>query len=227
MKLHIYYRLCAKEGNVERPKWYSKKGCYLSLLGSMSFGDSESLRVFVDGENPQWHTESIDTVHIEPRADSESGKSASFWTCYLSAIEQPEDDWVYFVEDDYLHLPSSLSKLLHCIEDVKPDLVSLYDHPDRYRDLPVHNLTNGKNDIFISRDHHWRTIPSTCMTFACSVRILKSEQEKFEKWKHVDFELFPDLLGLKSGERKYLMVGAIPSLATHCQSGYIAPFWRE
>jgi hypothetical protein len=226
MKLHIYYRLCAKEGNVERPKWYSKKECYGSFVEALFEVSKKdvSFDLSVDGDIPTWTSPFSDNCTT---VTFDVGKSQSFWAVYQRSLQWPDDDWAYFVEDDYLHLPDSLFKLRHCIEDVKPDLVSLYDHPDRYRDLPEHNLTTGRNDIYTSRDHHWRTIPSTCMTFACSVRVLKSEQEKFEKWKHVDFELFPDLLGLKSGERKYLMVGAIPSLATHCQSGYIAPFWRE
>ena len=224
MRLHILYRLCDKENpTVKRPDWYSKVRCYVSLSRRLRDTPASLANVdttiILDGAMPSW-------MENPPRiiALTEGGKDKSMLQCYQEALGYQDEDWVYFVEDDYMHEWDALPKLLHCIEDVKPDLVSLYDHPDRYKDLPEHNLTQGHNDIYVSRDHHWRTIPSTCMTFACSVRVLKDNRELFEEWKHVDFELFPRLLGLKGDRPKhYLMVGAIPSLATHCQEGYLAP----
>ena len=219
--IHILYRLTELEsGAANRPAWYTKRECFYSLCvhANMPF------TVYLEG-GCDWLLQkaNVKNVHLD--------KSESFIYCYRDAILLPEEDWVYFCEDDYLHVPEAMTKLEHCIEDVKPDLVSLYDHPDRYRDLPEHNLTNGKNDIFVSRDHHWRTVPSTCMTFAASVKCLKENQDLFEEWKHVDFELFPRILGLRGGERpkKYLMVGAMPSLATHCQLDYTAPVvdWKK
>jgi hypothetical protein len=177
-----------------------------------------SCRIVVDGNIPNW-------IGLEVIQLNNVGNAPSFRFAYQEAAKCPEVDWVYFSEDDYLYLPDAMSKLFHCIEDVNPDLISLYDHPDRYRDRPEHNLTNGKNDIFISRDHHWRTVPSTCMTFAASISVLKENQDLFERWETSDNELFPRLLGLRGEERpkKYMMVGAIPALATHCESSFLSP----
>jgi len=215
--IHVLYRLLAGENKRERPEWYSKHNCFSSLLANI--GQGIDLRIFLNGGECDWLPDFVHTTRVNIPVISES-----FLLVYHEALLFPRWDWVYFCEDDYLHVPGALFKLQNCIEDVKPDLVSLYDHPDRYRDLPEHNYTQGKNDIFISRNHHWRTIPSTCMTFGASVKVLRENQDLFEKWTYVDFELFPRLLGFKEDRpNKYLMVGAIPSLATHCQTDYLAP----
>jgi len=216
--IHILYRLLTGENKKGRPEWYSKQRCFFSLFNNVAEG--MDLRVFLNGGDCDWlpHEANVAKVNIPEMSDS-------CLMVYNEAVQLPEDDWVYFCEDDYIHVSGALLKLQHCIEDVKPDLISLYDHPDRYRDLPQHNLTNGKNDIFVSRDHHWRTVPSTCMTFGASVRVLKENGDLFREWTYIDFELFPHILGLRGGERpkKYLMVGAIPALATHCELGYTSP----
>ena len=215
--IHILYRLITTENNQKRPRGYSKQACFSSLIQAMSHGIT--LKVYLNRGPCDWlydtEVENIDTKDMSETA----------LLVYHEALKFPDADWVYFCEDDYVHEPDALVKMMHCIKDVKPDLISLYDHPDRYRDLPEHNFTQGKNDIFISRDHHWRTIPSTCMTFGASVKVLRENQDLFEKWTYIDFELFPRILGFKEPRpNKYLMVGAIPSLATHYQTGYLAPY---
>jgi hypothetical protein len=222
--IHVLYRLTTTENTQDRPVWYSKRDCFRSLVAAMTTGKTTgmTLKVFLHKGPCEWLYDTV-VQEIDTKDMAE--------TCvlvYHEAIKLPDEDWVYFSEDDYMHKPDSLVKLQHCIEDVKPDIISLYDHPDRYRDRPEHNFTNGKNDIYISRDHHWRTIPSTCMTYGISVKCLKENQDLFEEHKHVDFNLFPAILGYK-GERpnKYLMVGAIPSLATHCMTEHLAPFWSN
>ena len=222
--IHILYRLLVGENKKGRPEWYSKKACFHSVYQAMTGG--MTLKVYLNKGPCGWLHDDVIVENIDTRDMAE--------TCllvYHEAVKFPSTDWVYFCEDDYMHLPDSFAKLQHCIEDVKPDLISLYDHPDRYINLPEHNLTNGKNDIFVSRDHHWRTIPSTGMTFAASVKCLKENQDLLEEWTYIDFELFPRILGLRGGERlnKYLMVGAIPGLATHCEDGYLSPIvdWNK
>ena len=41
-------------------------------------------------------------------------------------------EWVYLVEDDYLHLPESKARLVQAAEAGIADYLTLYDHPDKY-----------------------------------------------------------------------------------------------
>jgi len=225
--LHVLYRLCdgdRKRG--ERPLGFSKRKCLNSFLDSCGSGIFANIEYIIDGESPDW-------LMIEPLRTSKAGSAQSFWFAYNLAITYPKEDWVYFAEDDYMYAPEAITKLWHCIQTIPTDFISLYDHPDRYKSLPEHNLTDGKNDIYWDGMHHWRTIPSNTMTFAARVSSLIAGKALFDEWTNrdgftVSWELFPRLLGLKgNSSHKMKMIGAIPSLATHCEIDNLAPGWKE
>ena len=62
-----------------------------------------------------------------------------------------KDDLIYFVENDYLHLDSWVSKVLDlfsCYDSL--NYVSLYDHNDKYMSI----YDNLVSKIFTSKTHH-------------------------------------------------------------------------
>ena len=222
MNLHIFYRAKDDVGAGPRPEYFHKRRCFENFVAE--FGNE--MVAVVDGDVPRWLLTKKLIVLDSHGEKTEEGKASTFIECYKRAIELPDDDWTYFVEDDYLHLPGSRGKLIDCIEELCPDMITLYDHPDRYRtDIPEHNPAHHTHSVFVTKSHHWRPVPSTCMTFAASVIALKEGRELFEQWKHVDFELFPRLQGLRGDwpGRKMLLLGPVPSLATHCQTNVFAP----
>ena len=159
---------------------------------------------------------------------------------YQKATRLQSNDLVYFVEDDYIHKPDSIEKLLECSNEIKEaDYITLLDHPVRYArdyhfglDVP-HRITT----IFLSTSHHWRSQESTCMTFAAKVRTLREDKPIFEKYVKQrdvpeDRELFKRLQGLAGYEEDSpfrLLIGPIPSLCTHCHIPWMAPIvdWEE
>jgi hypothetical protein len=164
---------------------------------------------------------------------SEVGNSATFWRAMEYAFDLPDGDLVYFVEDDYLHLPDALVKLMECRSALNADYITLYDHPVRYmphypfgRDLPLR-----KNAVYMSGTHHWRTVESSCMTFAATPKVLREDVSIFDchvRQRRVpaDRELFRHLLGLGQYEDCQIprtLIGPIPSLATHLEEPWLAP----
>jgi hypothetical protein len=166
-------------------------------------------------------------------AISSSGNSESLLAAVAVAMSYADDDVLYFVEDDYLHEVSALVKLKEVFNHIKPDYVTLYDHPDRYlprnhphRDLPLHHY-----ETYWAGTHHWRTVESTCMTFATTLKTLRADLGLF--LTHVlpgqlpfDRLLFRRLQGLgqfAASPHRRVLLGAIPSLATHCEALYLAP----
>jgi hypothetical protein len=208
----------------KRPIGYSKVNCLNNFLKACEYIKGDwNFRIVCDGTRPEWLT-------IEPFIQLDNaGNAQSFWRTYKEALEHPDHDWIYFAEDDYIYLPSAMAELELAIQNLGVDFITLYDHPDRYLNLPEHNLTDGRNIIKLSGFRHWRTSPSSPMSFAASVRALRACYDLFDVWTNrdgytVSWELFPRLQGLR-GEKDYgfRLMGPMPSLATHCVIDYLSP----
>ena len=138
----------------------------------------------------------------------------------------PEDQVVYLVEDDYLHLPGSPQVLLEGIRVA--DYVSLYDHKDKYL-----NANEGGPNPFIeyggeltrvirTKSAHWKLTNSTTMTFATTVKVLREDQhiwDKHTQGRHPND--FPAFLELARKHRR--TITPIPGYSTHCEPLFAAP----
>jgi hypothetical protein len=207
-----------------RPVGYSKQYCFNNFLKACA-DVVPNINIICDGKCPAWVW-----LTEEPYMQFENvGNAQSFWRTYNEALKHQDDDWIYFAEDDYIYLPNAMKELQLAIQNLGVDFITLYDHPGRYEHLPEHNLTDGKNTIKLSGSRHWRSSPSTTMTFAASVKALRACHDLFDEWTNrsgftVSWELFPRVQGLK-GDKDYgfRLMGPIPSLATHCVTGYLSP----
>jgi len=232
------YRACSGECMEIRPAFFSKLRCLKNFLWVLRQVTSASFCLIYDGEL----REDFRTL-VEPIGEidvlSNVGNSGSFWHAFQKALTFPDSDIIYFVEDDYLHCLEAIVKLVECFEDVPTDYVTLYDHPMRYRlnCQPDGDWPLNENGIYVSRSHHWRTVESTCMTFAARTKVLREDRLIFEMHtcrtcKPADRELFRHLQGLGkysqlSPQRR--LVGPMPSLATHCHKLWLAPIvdWKK
>lgn len=137
-----------------------------------------------------------------------------------------DDDVVYFVEDDYLHVPGAKQALVEGISIA--DYVSLYDNSDKYINAadggPNHFVEHGGEMTRVIRtpSSHWKVTNSTTMTFAVTVTTLREDREvwgKFTKGGHPrDFEAF-----LTLAESGRSVITPIPSRSTHCEYEWAAP----
>lgn len=155
-------------------------------------------------------------------------------TCRLSynlACELPDEDGVYFVEDDYLHLEGSQKAMLEGLAIA--DYVTLYDNPDKYKNAPDggNPLVDGGGEltrVFRTPSTHWKQTSSCTMTFAARVSAFKEDRPLFDKHTYSqqpdDFGIFLNL-ALRS---QRALINPIPSLATHTEMAGLAPGidWR-
>lgn len=112
-----------------------------------------------------------------PYVLSDCGNAGSLRLVLQKAIELPEDELVYVVEDDYLHLPTAPQLLLEGIRHA--DYITLYDHPDKY----TSNYNGGEvSKVIRTPLSHWRFTISTCMTFATKVGTLKEDFQIWQKY---------------------------------------------
>lgn len=115
------------------------------------------------------------------------GNTNSWRFCVNYALENfGEEDCVYFVEDDYLHLPGSESLILEGLEIA--DYVTLYDHPEMYKNPeagggnPFIKYGGEETRVLLSPSSHWKFTNSTTMTFAVKVKTIKSDKSIWWEW---------------------------------------------
>jgi len=233
--IHIFYRYCGRENNRPRPSFYNKRVCLQSLLGAFERVPKAHLTLISDSDIPN------DIISlIKGRAEivqlSNVGVEHSFIQTLQEVPKRSKNELVYLVEDDYIHLPDALEKLVECYHEHFSDYITLFDDPLRYKlsenvppDLPV------SKELFVSKSHHWRVIESTTFTFAGNAKTIHEDIDIFtyhtlrrikEKKYVMDRESWRQLQSLgdySSKGRKRKLIGAIPSLATHCETTALSP----
>jgi len=175
----------------------------------------------------------------EPRGEIvELGKTNNALSC-LKAVQLasslPDDELVLLSEDDYLWLPVAVTEIVGALGSLPGDYVTGYDHPVRYQ--PDYSLgadwEHWYTTIHIHGERHWRSQESTCMTFAATALTLRQDYTYFDRYHDngkntpADRELFRHLCGLGAyrdvDTPRRLLLGPMPSLATHAHLPWLAP----
>jgi hypothetical protein len=138
----------------------------------------------------------------------------------------PDDEIVYFLENDYVHREGSDLAIEEAIE-LGADYVTLYDHPDKYLnpDEGGNPYIDGRSEVtrvFLTDSCHWKLTNSTTGTFAATIKVLKRDYETIKKYANnqhwSDFNMFTDLLNQGA-----TLVSPIPSYSTHGDLQTISP----
>lgn len=169
MKINIIYRLCEESLNKKdfRPDWFSKIKCLETFYNAVENAKENGVNVVIyfvfDGDKGELNDKINDifndaVIKYVNYKDNEK----SLVECYKLADTLKGN--IYFVEDDYLHKPESITKIVQVLDDYH--LVTGYDHLDRY--TRTDDVTLGRDYILFSKETnlHWRSTESTCLTFA-------------------------------------------------------------
>lgn len=154
------------------------------------------------------------------------GNAGSFIYQLNLVKDLPDDDYVYFVEDDYLHWKSAEKVLLEGLKKFPDDAVTLYDHPDKYQFKGVNpeiTVWDGEKTVLSKTDScHWKMTNSTTMTFAAKVSTIKMNIEIMEQFcdkeQPRDYEMWKALAG-----RGVKVWCSVPGYSTHCHEPWISP----
>lgn len=230
MTVDIIYRL--SDNGYNKPKFSNATKMHC-LHNCVKHFKADNIHLFVDETNLLPETkESIEMLdEVIPFKNFQyyvGGSSAGSWRhVYDYAMQSFNDtDIIYFVEDDYLHLPNSAKVLLEGMAIA--DYVSLYDHNDKY--IPS---TNGGNPfvgidcgettkVFRTESTHWKLTNSTTMTFATTHLQLKQDNDVWQKYTQGshpnDFQCFLELRALGCS-----LITPIPGYSTHCEPRWASP----
>jgi len=218
MKIHIFYRHYNISGNdfKNRPSWFDFEKCFVNLLSTIE-GENIDLHLIMDGEIESNFINQYKDKFILHQIKAGNDQSSFYQTWQIVKETKIEDqDLIYFLENDYLHLKGWVNKVKELFKTYRlPHYVSLYDHNDKYFLSMYENLVSK---IFTTETHHWRTTPSTCGSFIVNKNIFNLDYD-VHTTTFGDHDKFLSL----GQEKNRLIITPIPGLSTHCMEGLMSP----
>ena len=213
MKLNVLYRI-SEAGNSKQKLDHATK--FYCLKNFCSEFVNSNIIIIADNCKP----ETIENLKVFEKKIIETslGNAKSWRYCVEYSISNfNNNEAVYFVEDDYIHLPDSEKILLEGL--VISDYVTLYDHPDKYKNTnnggvnPLIKYGGEKTIVMLTEHSHWKITNSTTMTFAVKMDTLIVDKDIWWRWTEgnipSDFFAFIHLSSDIGVIRKILLVGRL------------------
>lgn len=226
--MKIYYRISDGSYKKDRLANATKKGCLENFLKHFPTNEITIYADNVKDDTYNW----LSTYGCELVRSNGGSSAGGFRVVMDAALSLQTDEVIYFVEDDYFHLPESRKILLEGVK--RSHYITLYDHPDKYIPAqlggnPLIDLDGAEDTkVFRTDSRHWKLTNSTTMTFATTTQTLNEDKEIWKKYTSGtyphDFNCFIELR-----ERGRTLASPIPSLSTHCETQWVAPFidWQN
>jgi len=232
--LHIFYRHVHVKANERsrdprksRPEWFTHEKCFRNLLQTIAadpLGHRVVLTVMYDGSLEDLQTDFMASyiandklgIRLQFIKGGSDRNSFLITMALAKSLQVPDTDVLYFLENDYVHQHGWVSKLLELYRSDQPfDIVSLYDHKDKYFSPLYTDLTAR---LYVTNTHHWRTAPSSCASFIMSKAGLERDYDVLTAGE-TDYHFFTKLV---NGRGRVLLT-PIPGLSTHSMEGYLSP----
>jgi hypothetical protein len=230
--MKIIYRISDTGYNKVKPPYINNENCLKNAIQTFSPFEYHWL-VIADNvsENTYNMLDSQIGALFVQRVSVGHG-AGTFNLALNHALTLPDDEIVYFLENDYLHKPDS-DKIMAEGFELGADYISLYDCPDKYLDPSRGGnpyCEGGAEDtrVYLSESCHWKMTNSTTMTFASKVKTLHEDEEILRKFTSEsyprDFEMF---LALRDKGRSLLT--PIPGYSTHGETRWLTPLcqWEK
>jgi hypothetical protein len=221
--MKIFYRISEAGYNKVKPNYINNENC-LKNFCNIFFDYIHDIHIIADNcsnDTLDIIKKYIDPINIEQVS---IGHGAGTFNLALDkALKFKDDEIVYFVENDYVHVPGSDVVIQEGFK-IGSDCVSLYDHPDKYVDGVNPYVSGGGEEtkVFLSKSCHWKLTNSTTMTFASTVYNLRMHESIFRKWTNTthphDFDMWINLR-----EQGVSLITPIPGYSTHGESAWLAP----
>jgi hypothetical protein len=225
--IKIIYRVCDAVNSLHRgvdgsenprPNGMSKsqviKACAKSLKDSVKEIDHEFHLIgdMVSQELWSFLLTELNPVYSE-NSLQKLGGLGSLIKCAEIAKSFDDNDFVYMVEDDYLHDPMSFHRIFDFLEFSKqidiPWFIHPSDYPDQYR-------KPKRSYIFQTNTGYWREVSSTTFTMLFLAKTFKKFYSNFNKAcvGVGDDGIFSQIFGNEA-----LCFSPLPGIATHLHTG--------
>ena len=213
----------------KKPSYITKENCLKNFIDN--FGNKD-ITIIADNVGEKLMKTIKSFIPQEQIIITSYGHGAgSFRKSLELSLSLPDNKYVYYVEDDYLHKNNSKEILLEGLRIA--DYVSLYDHPDKYinaNEIKDNCQGNPKivdnseeTRVYLTDTTHWKQTNSTTMTFATNIKTLKEDYIEILKYCSgtfpYDYYMFRDLIDNK----KRKLITSIPGYSTHGETYFLSP----
>ena len=228
--MKIIYRISDTGYNKIKPDYITNENC-LKNFCNVFFDNIHDIKIIAD--NVSEDTFTMIKKYIDPHNITQVsvGHGAGTFNLALDeALKGEDEDIMYFVENDYIHLPNSPKIIEEGIKLGAP-YITLYLHPDKF--IPPQQGGNPEVDEtggYLTRIYRGETelfgmFNSTTMTFASTVKNLKQDEEILRKWTSGthpdDFKMFLDLRS-----KGKVLLCPLNTYSTHGESNWLAPLYK-
>jgi hypothetical protein len=223
--MKIIYRISDVGYNKVKPNYINNENCLKNA--SLYFKEADWL---VIADNTSKLTDQMITKYQSNIMKVSIGHGAGTFNLALDeALKHDNNEIIYFLENDYLHLSNS-DKILSEGINMGADYVALYDHPDKYIDGANPFVEGGGEytKVFLSESCHWKLTNSTTMTFASKVKTLREDESILRKWTNTthphDFQMFLELR-----DKGRSLITPLPGYSTHGETAFLTPLinWND
>ena len=227
--MKIIYRISDAGYNKIKPEYINNENC---LKNFVSVFGNEDLHIIAD--NCSEPTLNIIEKYVIPnniKKVSVGHGAGTFNLALDMALTYNDDEIIYFVENDYVHLKGSPQIIEEALE-IGASYVTLYLHPDKF--IPPHQGGNPEVDadggyptkIYRGKTQLYGMFNSTTMTFASTVGTLKADETILRKWTNQghypdDYKMF---LELRDNGKALLC--PLNTFSTHGETNWLAPLYK-
>jgi hypothetical protein len=226
--MQVIYRISDTGYQKEKPDYISNQNCFENALRTFNKANWWVIADNVGDETSGFLHSKLKTIEYVS-----VGHGAGTFNLALNiALNLPDNEIVYFLENDYLHKPEA-DKILEDGFNLGFDYITLYDHPDKYLN-PFEGgnpFCSGRAEdtrVYLGEYCHFKLTNSTTMTFAAKVKTLKEDESILRKWTKdthpYDFQMFMELK--QKGRR---LASSIPGYSTHGETQWLTPLtnWKN
>ena len=224
--MKIFYRISDAGYKKVKPNYINNENCLNNFTTVFKQYIDD---IFITADNVCDDTYDMICKYIKPNKIERVsvGHGAGTFNLTLDqALKYDDNEIIYFVENDYLHIKDS-DDILQEGFSLGFSYVSLYDHPDKYIDPSMGGNAFSKGGaentrVYLTQSCHWKITNSTTMTFAAKVGTLKRNEAILRKYtadQHpYDFQMFLELL-----QNKEFLITPLPGYATHGETAWLCP----
>jgi hypothetical protein len=228
--MKIIYRISDAGYNKVKPDYINNENCLKNALQIFPYNKYD-WSIIADNISEETNDMICKYISRDYIYYASIGHGAGTFNLALDeALQSPDDEIIYFIENDYIHLPGSPEILEEGFE-LGASYMALYLHPDKF--IPPFKGGNPEVDydggymtkIYRGKTQLFGMFNSTTMTFAAKVKTLKEDESILRKWtneKHPnDFQMFLELRDKGSA-----LLCPLNTYSTHGETNWLAPLYK-